>query len=375
MTLARLYGRLLTQSSQSVVTEGFRSVLEKEGLLAGVFGVDVSNLEDDDSALDGANARHGIFTGPMEHLHQMFEQGRHEFYWIMLAPNSNLLPDRLVKQIQQIQGYERRFRGTQNQVRLIAPSRWAANVVAEQIPGAMVMSVPHGVSPEYTESPFIADTMRVMYREGEFRVLHFSTSAQARKGTFELIRDWMEIDQRPKGWFLACVLDYSAKIALHEKLLDEAVKIDASVSLCDRGDLLPAQCAWALSTAHVVCQPSRGEAFGLIPLQALCTGVPVVATMATGHSEYLTHATAGLEAVYVPYPANPQASYHMGPLDDLPGSIAPVLNTGEVGKALKSAHARFIELQAAARQAAPALRKEWSWQNQLQHFVNELRRL
>ena len=50
--------------------------------------------------------------------------------------------------------------------------------------------------------------------------------------------------------------------------------------------------------AHVYVQPSRGEGFGLRPLQAMAQGCPTIATNAHGHAAYgdLDHLPARLDA-------------------------------------------------------------------------------
>ncbi len=367
MTLVRLYGRELTQSSQSVVTAGFKAAFEEAGILAGVYGVDTQHLaaEEDLELSSGVQAPHAVYTGPLDRLEEMFTWGKHEHYWVMLAPNSDRLPGSLVERLKKYQeDFGERFH-------LMTPSSWASDNVAKLFHRTPVLTVPHGVSPEYRPHPEISDDTRKRLERGEFRVVHFSTSAQARKGTFELIQAWMSLraypDERFDQALLLCVLDYPAKIALRERLADEGISIDSSVVMESRADLKPEHMARLLASASLVCQPSRGEAFGLVPLQALCVGAPVAATICTGHSEYLSRSTDGL----CPIDTGPLA-----PLDDLPGSVAPRLNPEDIRSALSLVrNSAFHELQTEALSIAAERGKKWSWSNQLSFLVQEIRRL
>lgn len=370
--LVRLYGRTLTHSSLSVVTAGFKSALENAGLLAGVYGVDTQHIsaEEDLDRHAGAIAPHGVYTGPLDRVGEMFEGGRHAHYWVMVAPNSDRLPEGLV---QRFKGYKEKYG---EQLRFMAPSMWAAHQVARALgPSEAILSVPHGVSPDFIPQPEISALVRESYSEGEFRVLHFSTSAQQRKGTFELIQAWIRIGRlRPQLFTpkaqLVCILDYPAKIALQERLSDSGIALPSSVRLLSRADLPAGNQARVLASAHLVCQPSRGEAFGLVPLEALCVGTPVAATICTGHSEYMnqdpTAPTPGLVGIRTEADA---------PIDDVPGSHAPRLDPEAISIALKVAEMSWLYIQEQALGAAEELRKKWSWDNQLSCFMKEIRRL
>lgn len=355
MTLARLYGRVLGQSSLAVVTEGFRSVLEEAGLLAGIYGIDEPEDLDDPEPRPGADARDGVYTGALSRVGKMFEQGRHERHWVMLAPNSDKLPDALVRDLA---GYQKK-----HGVRFMAPSRWAAAVVKTYL--GECHSVPHGVSAEFRVRPELArltEILRAKYRAGQFHVLHFSTSAQARKGTLELLQAW-NLFANDDGCSLTCVLDYPARRAVLEAGADAGVMLDR-VIFFDRGDFTDLDMAAVIQGSHVVCQPSRGEAFGLVPLQALACGTPVIATIATGHSEYLSATTTGM--VWVPTDGE-------GPLDDLPGSRGPIVRPESIVLALKTARESWEYLQQIAREVAPEWQQAWSWKASLTPFVDRLR--
>lgn len=63
------------------------------------------------------------------------------------------------------------------------------------------------------------------------------------------------------------------------------------------GDQDRARCALVYKAADVVVMPSRGEPFGLVALEALAAGTPVVGTRAGGLDEVLTDRVGGLVPV------------------------------------------------------------------------------
>lgn len=369
MTLVRLYGRVQGQSSLAVVTEGFRSVLEAQGVLAGVCPVDVIEVPEEETHA-GVSARHGIYTGHLGRLGMMFTRGLHQHYWIMLAPNSNRLPADLVHVIS---GYAEKY---PRRVHLMAPSAWATDIVSKHFDThwtGPVVTVPHGVdTARYKVNAPRAEQMRKGSGYGEFRVLHFSTSAQERKGTLELITAWKQLEAQA-GWdaeraTLLCVMDRPAQETLMARLFEEGLTLPSTVRIIPRADLTPEQMAQNLAWSHVVCQPSRGEAFGLIPLEALCCGVPVVATDCTGHSEYLSPLVGARIAGFVPIVTGPLA-----PIDDLPTASAPSLEPIHIANALAHARGTWGTRQDEALKGADVWQRLWSWKEKLSPFVEVLR--
>lgn len=65
-------------------------------------------------------------------------------------------------------------------------------------------------------------------------------------------------------------------------------------------------------TAHCYVQPSRGEGFGLQPLQALAQGLPTILTDAHGHAAF-AHLGYGIEATFTP---TPRGSFMLGDAGD-----------------------------------------------------------
>jgi len=76
------------------------------------------------------------------------------------------------------------------------------------------------------------------------------------------------------------------------------------------GRIEPADEVALYESAHVYLQPSRGEGFGLQPLQAIAQGIPTVLTNAHGHSAY-AHLGYGLDTK-----PSPAAYFVHGPSGD-----------------------------------------------------------
>lgn len=367
VSLARLYGKKLGHGSLAVVTEGFETELRRSGLLKGVYAVDqAASYADGEAPTEGADARYGIFVGPLACVGQMFEQGHHKEHFVMVTPNSDQLPQSLVKQLI---GYQKK-----HQVTFMAPSAWAARVVEQFLTEEYCLVVPHGVSPEYMPLPDCADEARELYlHEGQFRAIHFSTSDRQRKGTIELLKGWglLEGQLAARNSLLLCVMDYPAKAALEEAIADGEVpdwaKIKETVRITDRAELPPASMCRTLCRSHISVQPSRGEGFGLIPLQALCSGVPIVATTATGHSEYLGYPCTSRQGMVLIRTGDE------APIDDLPGSRAPSVSPWEIASALGFARAEWPRLHAQAQANAHIWRSNWSWEASLESFVKLLK--
>ena len=123
----------------------------------------------------------------------------------------------------------------------------------------------------------------------------------------------------------------------------------------------PAGAAALYRNHDLVCQPSRAEGFGLVPLEARCCGVPVCITACTGHAEHIDSDMPGV--VIVPH----------GPtelIDDGPGALAPTVDELDIACALDICYNRRVELKAQALAAAAALRQRWSWESVCQQWLD-----
>jgi len=353
----RLYGRVMGHGSHAQVTRGFREALDAAGLLSGVVALDILGLDEyllgQIQSSGSPAARHGVFTGALDLMDQLM-LAKHERRWVMVAPNSDRMPERIERMLDAIA------------TDVLVPSDWAAEML-EGLTDKPIHIVPHGVHEGFERNATQRERLEHDYKADQFRVLHFSTSERQRKGTFELLCAWralMKCGRLPPRSELFLVLDYAAQLRLAERLVDEDMDVP-NLKVLTRLDATPQAMADVLRQAHVVCQPSRSEAFGLIPLEALACGTPIVATACTGHKQYLQNlAVPGF--VVVPHD-------ELGPIDDAPGAVAPMVHPEAIEAALAVAYDNWLDLSGHAFDAAPRVAVDWSWPRQLAPWLEQLK--
>ena len=379
---ARLYGRDIGNGSLAVVTRGFREVLDGAGLLEGFVALDRSGGSEEDDEPPGALARDGVFTGNLSHLPLMTRGTRHERHWVTVTPNSTHIPPKLLDAVVRLP-----------RPRILSASDWGTQVIRNNLSemGFQIVQVTeqqnnphplwwmragdtqvqiqtahHGVS-GFAPIPDELDKTREDFYLGRHRVVHFSTTEGERKGTLELIKAW-PLFLETLNWRcspeLLLVLDHHARSALQDRMLDQGIPMPDRVRILPRGDMDAATMSRFLCQQHVVCCPSRGEGFGLIPISARTCGVPVVTTVTTGHSAGHCYGP-GVEEI--------EQSDELLPIDDGPGALAPAVEPKQIVKALKAVLGDWPMRSLAVRKAAPQMAKNWSWQAQLAPLVEQLR--
>jgi glycosyltransferase involved in cell wall biosynthesis len=314
--MIRLYGASVGHGSLATVAAGMREGLEACGQFAGFVPVD---SYDDEEVYPGADADVGLFCGPMQAVSYMTAIGWHRERWALLPANSTWLPPDLVQLMEEhVTGF-------------VAPSKWAMGIL-QQYTTKPVCLYRHGVSSQVGRVPPL--------HPAGFSVLHMSSSAGERKGTRQIVEAWAQVESQlgPEPW-LTLVMSQS-----------DARSLLGAFSVLPRMNVGPVAMARFIAHFHLVVQPSRGEGFGMLPLEALACGVPVVATDCTGHSEYLPRPGA----VIVP-------TGDLEAIDDGPGAMAPSLRTDDVANAIVYAYKNWRAQMSDAQGAAEQLREAWSW--------------
>jgi len=343
-----LYGPIQSSSSFGVVTRGFQEGLSAAGVLDGV--VPVEDLSEEEHH-EHVSAPIAVMTGPITCTEFIYPTHRERM--IMVAPNSDLIPKAMAANLNRY--YQQ----------VLVPSRWAKEVL-DPVLAIPAVVVPHGVTQGFCRERRCYDELVSLYRAGEFRVLHLSTSARQRKGTVQLVQAWSQLMQQsrlPERARLALVLDTPATLALLEEL---SPQVDLrGITFLDRLGSRAQDMAALMRTCHVVCQPSRGEGFGMTPLEARACGVVTVATRCTGHSEHMPdYSSQGVVVVEHGSPA---------PIDDVPGARAPQVTSEAIAEALRYAYTDWEHHAEGAFSAAEEVRMQWSWPQQLRPFAERLR--
>jgi glycosyltransferase involved in cell wall biosynthesis len=331
-------------SSAARITKGICEGLAAHDMLAGLVPVDTY---DSDKVYPGSFAEVGLLLGPPTNA-ELMRTGCHERYFVLLAVNSSWVPKQIV-------------RGLPADVTLVSPSQWGARTL-EAAGAADVTVFPHGLSAEFKPLTDMQATMTHTRGLGYFDVLHLSSSAGQRKGTEELLRAWEEasifISANSDTRFPRLLIITEG--ARHREDVRAMVGPQDGVRILGRFDGTESRMAELYQSGHVVCQPSRGEGFGLVPLEARACGVPVVMTDCTGHSEH-----AHGDGVVV-VPSGPAA-----PIDDGPGAQAPTVGICDLVDALLVAADHWDSLRAEAQRFNRDL---WSWEAVTKKWLDAIER-
>ncbi len=346
----RLYGSVKGNTSWPRVTKGMFSGLAALDRLSGLY--DLENISDLDEGLtEGYDAPIGVYVGPPSKMSVVKSRGDHKQRLAIIAANSSWLPRGLGNTEDMLTGF-------------VAPSKWACGILRQhtELP---VYLWRHGVGEEFSLNLNYGSNLpdkRLI-----FRVLHMASTHMERKGTKQLVFAWTWLLQRkiiPPDSEITLIVSTPHGYAI--QAINDAT--DNDEELTRSFHLLPCQNMSEQDTRdlyqdhHIVCQPSRSEGFGMVVNESLASGVPVVATACTGHSEFLSKDTPG--AVIIEH--GPDAL-----IDDGPGAMAPSVSPDAVAQALQEGYERWAELTEELRKHNKELKTEWSWENVSKKFFDE----
>lgn len=345
-----LYGQAGV-GSFAAVTNGMREAIEEAGLLAGFQRSDEAGVMDERS-LQGLDAPVAVVCGDPGYVSNVYTG--HKLRYLVLAPNSNGIPPIVKAFLTQEHMGRTRLDG------FLAPSDWATEVLRREFPEHDVITSPHGVNGafRYGRNQAMREALHADWHEGKFYVLHVTSTGSDRKGTPQLIEAWRKLDWHKGRLVIYCHPTY---LAQHQRVVKGLRNVAAMPTMSMTNEDMYLN----YSSAHVVCQPSRAEGFGMVPLEALCSGVPIVATGTTGHGQYIKEEGYPLGNAYV-------YSGDDGPSDDYVGATAPMVKVDEICNALEYARSEWEMLQADAKEQAPALTEKWTWHKQNEPALRKL---
>jgi hypothetical protein len=366
--MIRIYAPDIGNGSLAIVARGIRSVLEELGVFAGLMPIDSAAM--DGELQDGVEAPIALVVGNPNWVGFPLAYGRHKKIIVEYAPNTRKQPMSMLKTML-----------AAKVAMIITPSEWCRRVLieswGEQIP---VEVVRHGIDSRF----------RVVHSaapENRFVILHHAASSPERKGTLELIqavtewgRDDVELDiscSIPTAMQISNSMDFRQSTTCRLLLpVPPLLPVPgAHTGATQRiANTWPESAIEQYRHCHVVCQPSRSEGFGMVPLEARACGVPVVMTCTTGHGEHVwtTSKYAGwgeqiLEVGIVDIPVREDA-----PLICEMGAMAPRVDPDLILASLKEARGRFDTLKREVLDSARAVGEKWTWKAQVAPWAKRI---
>ncbi len=177
---------------------------------------------------------------------------------------------------------------------LWATSSWVADIFKQYTKGRDVFVLPHGIDSCWTAK-------RRVHRSGAFRFLHVGEPA-IRKGGDIVLEAWhrgfshrrdVKLVYKSVGAPWCRVKDKRGSIII-------APKNHPSIEVHDR-IMTQEELLNLYYGCHALLYPSRGEGFGLIPLEAMATGMPTVIPSQGGLRDFSKYAAETLDnSTWVP---------------------------------------------------------------------------
>jgi glycosyltransferase involved in cell wall biosynthesis len=355
--MIKLYGVANGYGSRAQVTRGFRETIEKMGLLT-----EFVALDQDDGSFDrrGDGAPIAIMTGPLEWSQQISPTHKRRF--ALVAPNATKIPKQVGLLLKDFY------------TDIIVPSQWCVQAVRDL--GLPVWVVPHGVfSKEIGQANRDRTKLFDDFYKVPFSMVHFSTSNGSRKGTIELVEGFQLFRQRypTLNVSLVLVMDQPAQqrlLSLYDGSMD-GVTITPRLDGPFHGSGMDPKCfADGMRLFHAVIQPSRGEAFGMIPLEARAAGVPTIVTCCSGHEEHVPFGAIAMARGVIIIKHGEDA-----PIEDCDGAMAPSVTPEAIADAIDclTDKSTWAEAESNVKRCRKAVLADWDWIKIITHFINKIR--
>lgn len=345
-----VYGPQQGYSSFEVVTRGLIEGARANGCLAGAVDPDaVSAWSEPADLYEALQAPVAICAGPYATANWIKTIGSHASVYVMVAPNSTWVPAAF---------WDVHVSG------ILTPSQWGQEVLLDAAPYDVdIKVVPHGLLHGHGRPSH--SVMTSIKRDERFTILHLAGSSLERKGTYELLRAFSTWRNRGDS-LLAMVVNPIEWKKLNEEV--EAMGLSKNVAVATRLNASPPVMARLYASSHLVCQPSRAEGFGLVPLEALAAGTPVAITLSTGHLQYALEDGAPIDGV-LGIETGPDAEVRYDP-----GGLAPSVEPDAIQAALEDAFSFHDLFERHTVRSCRDLLDKYSWQETTKPFFSALGR-
>jgi len=268
---------------------------------------------------------HGVVQNQLEELLK-----KHSYRIGVLVCDADIVP------IETIETCEKTFD------LIVVPSQFCKRVFQESGLKKDILVVPHGV----TESFRPLDTP--LPEEFTFYNV-YSQMRPFRKSEEELLTSFAE----------AFNGDPKIKLQLRTKrtaALDELIAQNGLEDIVEilEDDLSDEDYIEQFNKVHALVHPSKAEGFGMIPLQALACGVPVIATENTGMSDYLSDDNAMLLKVKGKVPA-------IGDAGEFAGGMYHAIDQEHLMQCLQDMVKNWQREKQKAEKYSSVIRQNYSW--------------
>lgn len=163
--------------------------------------------------------------------------------------------------------------------RLLVPTARERSLLSEHYgaPGGRIGLVPCGVDLDRFKPRGKAASRRHLGLDSDAEILLFVGRFEAMKGLDNLIQAVGQLTRRPGARLIVVGGDGDGATETRKlKSLAATEGIEDRISFVGRQD--PSRLPWYYSAADLLVMPSRYESFGMVALEALACGTPVVAT-------------------------------------------------------------------------------------------------
>lgn len=231
---------------------------------------------------------------------------------------------------------------------IIVPSQFCRQVYMDSGVRKPVIVVPHGVSEGRTTISKTSSLIELVHISGAASFPH-------RKGTPALLKAWKAVTDNSANHKL------TLKIARESRMMEFIARLGVTnVEIDDNLSLSPNRMAAYLSLFDAVIQPSRGEGFGIVPLEARTLGIPTIITAISGHSE---HFAPGVDVEVPVGPYKPMVTQGNG------NGFAPSVEQEHVELALREYLADVTGWKGKAVSWAERFGSLWYWRHTLKPLV------